>query len=52
MKTLLAALLAAAPACRAGIVITPIQSDQIVAKLPGDCFFGAVTPQGCGPKPR
>lgn len=32
----------------AGIVITPIQSDQVVDKTSGDCFFGVVTPQGCG----
>ena len=32
----------------AGIVITPITDDQIVDKLPGDCPFGVVTPQGCG----
>lgn len=30
-----------------GIVITPLQTDQIVEKMPGDCFFGEVTPQGC-----
>lgn len=32
----------------ADIVITPIFEDQIVQKQPGDCFFGVVTPQGCG----
>lgn len=32
----------------AGIVITPIEEDQIVPKSSGDCFFGVVTPQGCG----
>jgi hypothetical protein len=32
----------------AGIVITKIGQDQIVDKVSGDCFFGVVTPQGCG----
>lgn len=32
----------------ADIVITPIFEDQIVQKQAGDCFFGVVTPQGCG----
>ena len=32
----------------AGIVITPIKDNQIVEKASGDCFFGVVTPQGCG----
>ncbi|KAG9250091.1 uncharacterized protein F5Z01DRAFT_678124 [Emericellopsis atlantica] len=32
-----------------GLVITPIESDQVVEKTSGDCFFGVVTPQGCGP---
>ncbi|KAL7951935.1 hypothetical protein V8C42DRAFT_305666 [Trichoderma barbatum] len=34
----------------ADIVITPIFEDQIIQKQPGDCYFGVVTPQGCGPK--
>lgn len=32
----------------AGIVITKISQEQIVEKENGDCFFGVVTPQGCG----
>lgn len=32
----------------AGMVITPIKSDQVVPKDSGDCFFGVTTPQGCG----
>lgn len=32
----------------AGIVITKITQDQIVDKESSDCFFGVVTPQGCG----
>lgn len=32
----------------AGIVIVPINGDQVVDKAPGDCFYGVVTPQGCG----
>lgn len=31
----------------AGVVITPVFQDQIVAKSGGDCFYGEVTPQGC-----
>ncbi|QYS95599.1 hypothetical protein H0G86_002880 [Trichoderma simmonsii] len=34
----------------ADIVITPIFEDQVVQRQAGDCFFGVVTPQGCGPK--
>lgn len=49
MKTSLAIMLcAAASIVSAGIVITPIQDDQVVGKTSGDCFFGVVTPQGCG----
>ncbi|KAI5867588.1 hypothetical protein GGS23DRAFT_184678 [Durotheca rogersii] len=33
----------------AGIVVVPIHSNQIVPKVPGDCFFGEATPYGCGP---
>ncbi|KAK3939439.1 hypothetical protein QBC46DRAFT_342529 [Diplogelasinospora grovesii] len=33
----------------AGVVITPITSDQVVPKNADDCFFGVTTPQGCGP---
>lgn len=32
----------------ADIVITPIFEDQVVQRQAGDCFFGVVTPQGCG----
>jgi hypothetical protein len=37
-----------AQAALGDIVITPIRSDQVVEKASGDCFFGVVTPQGCG----
>ncbi|KAK3695489.1 hypothetical protein B0T22DRAFT_478149 [Podospora appendiculata] len=33
----------------AGVVITPIKPEQVVPKNADDCFFGVVTPQGCGP---
>ncbi|KAH6854997.1 hypothetical protein B0I37DRAFT_44926 [Chaetomium sp. MPI-CAGE-AT-0009] len=33
----------------AGVVRTPIRPDQVVPKTGDDCFFGVVTPQGCGP---
>ncbi|KAI1104013.1 hypothetical protein F4804DRAFT_332703 [Jackrogersella minutella] len=45
--TLLAAL--CATFANAGVVITPIHNDQVVASLSGDCFFGKSTPFGCGP---
>ncbi|KXX74356.1 hypothetical protein MMYC01_208373 [Madurella mycetomatis] len=32
----------------AGVVSIPITQDQVVDKTDGDCFFGVVTPQGCG----
>ncbi|EFY93067.1 hypothetical protein MAC_00850 [Metarhizium acridum CQMa 102] len=49
MKTSLALVLGvAASIVSAGIVITPIRDDQIVPRMGGDCFFGQVTPQGCG----
>jgi hypothetical protein len=32
----------------AGVVTIPIKQDQVVEKSDGDCFFGVVTPQGCG----
>ncbi|KAG5993550.1 hypothetical protein E4U52_001833 [Claviceps spartinae] len=49
MKVSLALLLGAAVSLsRAGLVITPIHDDQIVEKVSNDCFFGEVTPQGCG----
>lgn len=32
----------------AGIVITNIYPDQVVEKGSDDCYFGVVTPQGCG----
>ncbi|KPM38787.1 hypothetical protein AK830_g7763 [Neonectria ditissima] len=34
----------------AGIVITPIFGNQVVEKSTGDCPYGVITPQGCGPK--
>jgi hypothetical protein len=42
VATLCASLVAA------DIVITPVFQEQIVEKLPGDCPYGEVTPQGCG----
>lgn len=42
------ALAAAASLASAGIVISPIEANQIVPRMPGDCIFGQVTPQGCG----
>ncbi|RSL49310.1 hypothetical protein CEP54_012495 [Fusarium duplospermum] len=52
MKTTLFVTLLSASASlvSAGIVITPVWANQIVEKLSGDCPFGEVTPQGCGPK--
>ncbi|KAG5964196.1 hypothetical protein E4U56_002379 [Claviceps arundinis] len=51
MRVSLALLLGAAVSLsRAGLVITPIHDDQIVEKVSHDCFFGEVTPQGCGPR--
>ena len=32
----------------AGVVITPIRPDQVVDKTGDDCFFGVITPNGCG----
>lgn len=47
--TLVIALLSAfASLASAGIVITPVYSAQVVPKSNGDCFFGEITPQGCG----
>ena len=43
-----AALSATASLAAAGVVITPILADMIVPRVAGDCFFGVVTPQGCG----
>ncbi|KAI1449066.1 hypothetical protein F5Y02DRAFT_373057 [Annulohypoxylon stygium] len=45
--TLVAAL--CATLASAGVVITPIHSNQLVDSLAGDCFFGKSTPYGCGP---
>ncbi|KAK1764094.1 hypothetical protein QBC33DRAFT_562150 [Phialemonium atrogriseum] len=33
----------------AGVVTIPIRADQVVEKSADDCFFGVVTPMGCGP---
>lgn len=50
MKTAFAFVIisAAASLVSGSIVITPIKDDQVVKKTSGDCFFGVVTPQGCG----
>ncbi|KAH6605606.1 hypothetical protein Trco_004759 [Trichoderma cornu-damae] len=50
MKTTFAFALfsAAVSFSAASIVITPIFEDQVVQRQAGDCFFGVVTPQGCG----
>jgi hypothetical protein len=37
----------AASLVSAGVVITPVFSDQVVAKAADDCFFGVTTPAGC-----
>ncbi|KAL6896963.1 hypothetical protein GGI43DRAFT_385596 [Trichoderma evansii] len=52
MKTafIIALLSTAVSFAAADIVIQPVFADQIVAKQPGDCFFGVVTPQGCAPQ--
>ncbi|KAI2617185.1 hypothetical protein GGR54DRAFT_217340 [Hypoxylon sp. NC1633] len=52
MKTAFATTLLAlcATLASAGVVITPIHPDQIVANADGDCFFGVSTPSGCGPR--
>ncbi|KAI2466773.1 hypothetical protein F4781DRAFT_434086 [Annulohypoxylon bovei var. microspora] len=44
--TLIAAL--CATLASAGVVITPIHTNQVVDSLSGDCFFGKSTPFGCG----
>lgn len=41
------ALTVAASLASADVVVTRPQSNQLVEKMPGDCFFGVVTPQGC-----
>jgi hypothetical protein len=43
-----AALALFAPLVGAGIIIAPIRPEQVVEKIDGDCFFGVVTPAGCG----
>ncbi|KAI0007401.1 hypothetical protein F4779DRAFT_619646 [Xylariaceae sp. FL0662B] len=50
MKTTFATTLLAfcASLVSAGVVITPIFSNQIVPKGSGDCFYGEITPFGCG----
>lgn len=45
--SLVTMVLAAAYGASAGIVITPVFLDQVVAKVKGDCAFGEVTPHGC-----
>ncbi|KAK4660193.1 Secreted virulence factor mc69 [Podospora pseudocomata] len=32
----------------AGVVIIPIKPEQVVPKASEDCYFGVVTPMGCG----
>ena len=32
----------------AGVVLIPITEDEVVKKMKGDCYFGVVTPEGCG----
>ncbi|KAK4192554.1 hypothetical protein QBC35DRAFT_227101 [Podospora australis] len=33
----------------AGVVTIPIKPEQVVPKNSEDCFFGVITPMGCGP---
>ncbi len=44
----LAAVYGGASLASAGVVITPIFSNQVVKKLSSDCPYGVVTPIGCG----
>lgn len=44
----LAILALCASLASAGVVITPIFDNQVVAKESGDCALGVVTPSGCG----
>ncbi|KAF4124658.1 hypothetical protein GMORB2_5324 [Geosmithia morbida] len=44
----LSLLVGAATLVSADLVVTPINQNEVVDKVKGDCFFGAVTPQGCG----
>ncbi|KAI0173994.1 hypothetical protein BJ166DRAFT_586830 [Pestalotiopsis sp. NC0098] len=49
MKSFFALAVAlAASMASAGVIITPIKANQVVAKNDGDCFFGVTTPNGCG----
>jgi hypothetical protein len=48
-KYLAVAVLAMCSLSEGGLVVTPIDTDQVVGSLDGDCFFGVSTPQGCGP---
>lgn len=41
-------LAACAAMANAGLILIPITPSQIVEKINGDCFFGVVTPEGCG----
>ncbi|KAI1077001.1 hypothetical protein F5B20DRAFT_583741 [Whalleya microplaca] len=54
MKTAFATTLLAlgASLASAGVVITPIFANQIVPKGSNDCFYGEITPFGCGPPRR
>ncbi|KAI1111893.1 hypothetical protein F5Y14DRAFT_423968 [Nemania sp. NC0429] len=49
MKAVTLLLAICASLASAGVIITPITKDQVVPKVEGDCFFGVVTPTGCGP---
>lgn len=48
MQLSLTALIAfGAALASAGVVITPVEQNQVVSSSGDDCFFGVVTPQGC-----
>lgn len=48
MKFAAALVALCASLASAGVVITPIRADQVVAPSTDDCFFGVSTPMGCG----
>lgn len=47
MKLTAAILALCVSLASAGVVITPVFNDQVVAKEGGDCALGVVTPYGC-----
>lgn len=48
MQLSVAAIVAwAAALASAGVVIIPVEANQVVTGSGGDCFFGVVTPLGC-----